>query len=73
MEQKRILIFNGDTKRLAKQFGVSTQTVRNALRFITVGDLPDMIRLEAIRRGGKISAVSFNTKVPKNQESQNIA
>ena len=41
---------------------VTMQTVRNALKFTTDGELPDMIRKEAIQNyGGALSVVKKTT------------
>lgn len=47
----RILYERGMIKALASHFGVTDQTVRNALRGITEGEQPDLIRREALKRG----------------------
>ena len=49
---KRIVVPFGATRRIAEHFGITMQTVRNALRFITEGELPDMIRKEAVTNYG---------------------
>ena len=38
--------------KLAKYFGVSEHTVRNALRFVTEGEQPEAIRNEALKNYG---------------------
>lgn len=45
----RILYEKGVIPKLAKRFGVSENTVRNALRFITEGEQPDLIRSTALK------------------------
>ena len=40
----RILVERGSVKKLAILFEVSEQTVRNALRYITEGEMPERIR-----------------------------
>ena len=47
-----IRVAHGETSRMAKLFGCTGQTVRNALREITEGDLTDRIRAEALKSGG---------------------
>lgn len=47
-----IRVERGETKRMAKLFGCTDQTVRNALREVTEGDLTERIRAEALRSGG---------------------
>lgn len=48
----RILYEKGVIPRIAKRFGVSDNTVRYALRFVTEGDQPDLIRSTAIKEYG---------------------
>lgn len=48
----RIRVERGETKRMAELFRCTDQTVRNALREITEGDLTERIRAEALRAGG---------------------
>ena len=48
----RILVVKGETTRMAKLFGCTMQTVRNALRETTEGDLTNRIRKEALNSGG---------------------
>ena len=45
----RILYEKGVIPKLAKYFGVSEHTVRNALRFVTEGEQPEAIRNEALK------------------------
>lgn len=52
---KQILVARGEVQRIAKLFGVSGQTIRNALKFTTEGDDPDRYRTEAIKGGGKVT------------------
>lgn len=47
-----IRVARGETKRMAVLFGCTGQTVRNALREVTEGDLTERIRREALRTGG---------------------
>ena len=61
---ERILVESGEKKKLAAYFGVTTQTVRNALRGLTEGDQPDRIRREAIRRGGAVVKRRFVRPAP---------
>lgn len=42
----------GVIPKLAKYFGVSEHTVRNALRFVTEGEQPEAIRNEALKNYG---------------------
>ena len=62
MEKRRIYVKWGITGKIAEFFGVSQQTVRNALKGATDGDQPDLIREEAIKRGG------FYAEVPEQQD-----
>lgn len=48
----RIRVERGETKRMAKLFGCTDQTVRNALREVTEGELTERIRKEALSAGG---------------------
>lgn len=48
----RILYEKGVIPKLAKYFGVSEHTVRNALRFVTEGEQPEAIRNEALKNYG---------------------
>ncbi|MFV0327677.1 MAG: DeoR family transcriptional regulator [Bacteroides xylanisolvens] len=48
----RILVERGSVKKLAILFEVSEQTVRNALRYITEGEMPERIREKALSSGG---------------------
>lgn len=48
----RILYEKGVIPRLAKRFGVTDQTVRNAFRFATDGEQPELIRQVAIKEYG---------------------
>lgn len=48
----RILYEKGTIPKLAKRFGVTENTVRNALRFATEGEQPDLIRRIALREYG---------------------
>lgn len=49
---KRIYVKHGMTTKIAEMFGVTGQTVRNALRGATEGEQPDRIREEALKLGG---------------------
>jgi hypothetical protein len=49
---KRILVERGETSRMGRLFEVTDQTVRNALRGRTLGDMTERIRAEALRAGG---------------------
>lgn len=48
----KILYERGVIEKLAKRFGVSGHTVRNALRFSTEGEQPDLIRKVALEEYG---------------------
>lgn len=62
INRRRIILPYGGTAKIAKHFGVTMQTVRNALKFTTDGELPDMIRKEAIQNyGGALSVVKKTT------------
>ncbi|MCM1031612.1 MAG: hypothetical protein NC410_09280 [Oscillibacter sp.] len=52
MKRPRILYERGTIEKMAKAFGVTGQTVRNALRFISEGELADKIRKEALEYYG---------------------
>lgn len=49
---RKILVERGMVQNLARLFETTPQTVRNALRYCTEGELPDRIRDEAKRQGG---------------------
>lgn len=48
----RILYEKGVIPKIAKEFNVSENTVRNALRFTTEGEQPDAIREFALKYCG---------------------
>lgn len=48
----RILYEKGVIPKIAKEFKVSENTVRNALRFVTEGEQPDAIRKFALEYCG---------------------
>lgn len=48
----KILYEKGVIPKLAKRFGVTDNTVRNALRFATEGEQPDLIRKIALDEYG---------------------
>ena len=48
----RILYEKGTIPKLAKRFGVTENTVRNALRFTTEGEQPELIRPVALKEYG---------------------
>lgn len=48
----KILYEKGTIPKLAKRFGVTENTVRNALRFTTEGEQPDLIRSTALKEYG---------------------
>lgn len=60
---ERILVETGEKKKLAEYFGVTQQTVRNALRGLTEGEQPDRIRAEALKRGGAVSKRRITRKI----------
>lgn len=49
---RKILVERGMVQNLAKLFETTPQTVRNALRYHTEGEMPDRIRAEAKKQGG---------------------
>lgn len=49
---RKILVERGMVQNLARLFETTPQTVRNALRYHTEGEMPDRIRAEAKRQGG---------------------
>lgn len=49
---RKILVERGMVQKLARLFETTPQTVRNALRYHTEGELPDRIRDEAKKQGG---------------------
>lgn len=58
---QQIKVPHGQSLKLAKHFGVTIQTVRNALKFIYESELAASIRKEAIENyGGK--KVTLNEK-----------
>jgi hypothetical protein len=48
----KIYVDRGEIARMIKIFNCSRQTVHNALRGATEGDLTNMIRAEALKSGG---------------------
>lgn len=46
---QKIIVDYGVQKKLAKDVGCSTRSVQSALRFVTEGEQPDLIRVKAIR------------------------
>lgn len=54
---KQILVMRGETSRIGHLFGVTSQTVREALRYRTESDLSEKIREEALRSGGKLTKI----------------
>lgn len=60
---ERILVETGEKKKLAEYFGVTQQTVRNALRSLTEGEQPDRIRAEALKRGGAVCKRRITRKI----------
>lgn len=51
---QRILMKHGTSIKLSQEMGVSDRTVREALRFATEGQQPDLIRQKAVRDYGGI-------------------
>ena len=51
-QTSRIYVERGETARLAKIYGVTQQTVRQALRCITNTDTAEKIRQDALKGGG---------------------
>lgn len=49
---KEIRVARGETKRMAKLFGYTDQTIRNAIRGVVQGEDTERIRAEALRAGG---------------------
>lgn len=47
-----ILYERGVVSKLAKRFGVTERTVRSALRCVTEGEQPDLIRMVALKEYG---------------------
>ena len=60
----RIRVERGETTRMAKLFCCTGQTIRNALRDITEGELTDRIRSEALKSGG--------VEVPRRRKKNNL-
>lgn len=50
----RIIVDRGVVKRLSYEIGCSERTVRDALRFCTDGQQPNLIRLKAVRDYGGV-------------------
>lgn len=60
----KIVVRRGDTNKIAEQVGVSSQSVRAALRFATEGGKSEQIREVAIKEyGGQL--VKFPKRVLK--------
>lgn len=51
---QKILMKHGTAIKLANEVGVSDKTVRDALRFVTEGEQPDLIRSKAVKNYGGI-------------------
>lgn len=51
-DKYKILYEKGVVSKLSSRFGVTEQTVRNALRFSTEGNQPDLIREVALKEYG---------------------
>jgi hypothetical protein len=47
--QRILLLERGSLKKLAKDVGVHTRTVQHALKFLTEGEQPDLIRNRALK------------------------
>jgi hypothetical protein len=60
---KRILVERGETSRMSRLFEVTDQTVRNALRGKTLGEMTERIRAEALRSGGVERKRRINVRV----------
>lgn len=68
----RILYERGVIPKLAKRVGVTEQTVRLALRFVTDGDQPDLIRKLALQEYGCVlrrKPIIIRDINPENQEN----
>jgi predicted transcriptional regulator len=48
----KILVERGEISRMARLFGCTCQTVRNAIRGVTEGERTERIREEALKAGG---------------------
>ena len=49
MTKTKILYGRGVVRKLMKEFGVSDNTVRQALKFVTEGEQPEAIRRYALK------------------------
>ncbi len=57
---QKILMKHGTSIKLAREMGVSDRTVRDALRFVTEGEQPDLIRKKAVSEYGGVP-IDFKT------------
>ena len=48
---KTVTVTRGSVSKLAKQFTCTEQTVRNALRGVTSGEMTERIRFESVKLG----------------------
>lgn len=48
---KTLTVTRGSVSKLAKLFECTEQSVRNALRGVTMGETPERIRLESVKQG----------------------
>lgn len=62
---KKVIMAHGERVQLAALFGVSTVTVRNALKFKWDSDLAKKIRKAAIERGGAEVDILTNQNLKK--------
>ena len=52
IRRKTIKVSPGTRRQIAAEYGVSVQTVGNALRYRTEGQQPELMRLRALELGG---------------------
>ena len=52
IRRKTIRVSPETRKRLATEFGISVQSVGNALRYRTEGPQPEQVRVKALELGG---------------------
>lgn len=67
-----ILYERGVIPKLAKRFGVTERTVRSALRCVTEGEQPDLIRMVALKEYGCVlrkKPIIIKEIKPENQEN----
>lgn len=60
---QKILMKYGTITKLAIEMGVNEKTVREALRFVTEGEQPDLIRKKAVSEYGGIPIDTTRGKV----------